>query len=137
MHIFSKIELMCSFQQIPVAEMDIQKMAIITPFGLYKFLKIPFRLRNYGLTFQRLMDAVCHDFQFAIVYIDDIFIASKDAKRKKEHLRLLFQRLQQYGLVVNAAKWQFGCSSLDFLGHRITDTNIVPLPGKVEVVVNM
>jgi hypothetical protein len=41
-----------------VAAEDVAKTAIITPFGLFEFTRLPFRLRNAGMTFQRLMDSV-------------------------------------------------------------------------------
>lgn len=59
-------------------------------------------------------------------------MASRNAAEHRTHLRKLFQRLQDHGLVVNVAKCQF--SRIDFLGHCITQQGAIPLPDKVEVV---
>lgn len=83
------------------------------------------------------MDTVCHNLQFTFVYIDDILVASPDNQTHKEHLRLLFQWLQQYSLVINVAKYQFGCNNIDFLGHCISHAGTAPLPDKVEVITQM
>ncbi len=92
---------------------DISKTAIITPFGLFEYTRMPFGLRNSGQSFQRLMDKVLQGLEGVFCYLHDILVASPSEEAHMTHLRALLQRLQQSGLVLNLQKCQFGAAHVE------------------------
>ena len=134
MKVFSKIDLYKGYYNIPVAPEDVPKTAVITPFGLFEFLRLPFGLCNAAQTFQRLMHSVLRNIDGIFVYIDDILVASKDEESHQNKLRELFSCLRDNGLAVNADKCVFGVPSLTFLGHQVDSEGVRPLPKRVAAV---
>ena len=132
--IFSKVDLLKGYHQIPVAESDTGKTAVITPFGLFIFPRCPFGLKNAGQDFQRMMDAILGDLPFCYVYLDDILVFSNSPEEHMEHLRQIFNLLAENGLVVNRAKCVLGVKELDFLGFHVSKEGILPLPDKVDAI---
>nr|VZI41353.1 unnamed protein product [Spirometra erinaceieuropaei] len=91
---------------------------------------MPFGLRNASQTFQRFIDRVLQGLPFVYAYIDDVLVTSRDVEEHLQHLTLLFDRFQQFGVTLYPVKCVLGAISDEFLGHLIDSSGIRPLPSK-------
>ena len=68
---------------------------------------MPFGLSNAAQTFQRFIDTALRGLDFCYAYLDDILVTSQDEAEHREHLKRLFARLDEYGMLVNPSKCVF------------------------------
>ena len=126
------------YHQIPMAPEDEEKIAFITPRGLYCYKVMPFGLKNAGATYQRLMTKIFKPLigDVVEVYIDDVVVKSKTRSEHTQNLQKVFHLLRKYGMKLNPTKCVFGVSSGKFLGFMVTQRGIEINPDQVKVVTN-
>ena len=132
--VFSVIDLKARYNQIPMHTNSIPKTAVITPFGLFEWTKMPFGLMNSGCTFQRVIHEVLRDLPYLFIYIDDILVGSRSLEEHEQHLREVFTRLRENCLTINLKKCILAKPTLTFLGHTVDSETIRPLPEKVDAI---
>ncbi len=135
--IFSSIDLVRAFHNIPVFFPDIEKTAVISPAGLFDYCRMPFGLRNAPSTFQRFMNSIFSDLPFVFIYIDDILIFSDSTNEHYDHLNCVFQRLAKHGLSINLDKCRFLVSELVYLGHHVSAAGFRPTDERIAFVKEM
>jgi hypothetical protein len=95
-----------------------------------------FGLTNALATFQALMNDVLQDFirVFVLVFFDDILIFSDSWSSHLQHVRMVLKHLQEHGLAIKRSKCSFGATSVQYLGHVISDQGVAMDTDKVEAV---
>nr|GEV92570.1 putative reverse transcriptase domain-containing protein [Tanacetum cinerariifolium] len=134
--VYSKIDLRSGYHQLRVREKDILTTAFKTRYGHYEFRVMPFGLTNAPAVFMDLMNRVCKPFldKFVIVFINDIFIYSKNKEEHEEHLRNILELLQKEKLYAKFSKCEFWLDSVKFLGHVINSQGVHMDLTKVEAI---
>jgi hypothetical protein len=85
------------YNQIKLKKEDEEKMAFITPYGVFCYQVMPFGLKNAGATYQRMMQS-CLGSQIGCniqVYIDDVVITTREEKSLISDLAETFDNLSR------------------------------------------
>ena len=88
--IFTTLDLQSGYYHIGLDKEFKAKTAIVSPFGKYDFNAVPFGLAQAPAYFQQLISIVVQDCgNFAIAYLDDIIIFSKNEKKHLKHIKII------------------------------------------------
>ncbi|GFX35246.1 retrovirus-related Pol polyprotein from transposon 297 [Trichonephila clavipes] len=135
----STIDLRSGYHQVKMVAEDQDKTAFTCPFGIYKFTRMPFGLRNAPATFQRLIDKFRSGLNnvLALSYLDDIIILSPTFQKHLSDLEQVFKRISLFKLNANREKFNFRCKKVKYLGHYITKEGISVDPQKTVLITDM
>lgn len=91
---------------------------------------MPFGLKNAPATFQRMIDNALRGLidKHCFVYLGDIIIFGSTLEVYNQNRAIIFQRLKDTGLKLQADKCEFLKPELEYLGHLVTPEGIKPIP---------
>eukprot|EP01053_Blabericola_migrator_P002822 Blabericola_migrator_1__2821@NODE_1807_length_3762_cov_37_917185_g1163_i0_p2_GENE_NODE_1807_length_3762_cov_37_917185_g1163_i0NODE_1807_length_3762_cov_37_917185_g1163_i0_p2_ORF_typecomplete_len391_score23_88RVT_1/PF00078_27/1_2e17RT_RNaseH/PF17917_1/3_9e16RT_RNaseH_2/PF17919_1/1_3e15RVT_thumb/PF06817_14/0_01_NODE_1807_length_3762_cov_37_917185_g1163_i07431915 len=135
---FIALDLRAACWEIPLRPSDIQKTAFHTHLGLFEFVVMPYGLCNAPATIQRAMDTLLGDLgRHVLAYLDDILIHSTSEDELLQLLGIVLDRLARAGFRLNFEKCALAPPRLEYLGHVITEGQLLPPRKRIDVLKNL
>ena len=134
---FTKLDLRSGYHQIRMHEADAFKTAFRTHDGHFEFLVMPFGLTNAPSTFQSAMNCIFQPLlrKSVIVFFDDILVYSPTLETHCDHLDHVLSILKSRLFFVKLSKCSFCSTTVDYLGHLISEGQLKADPAKIEAMV--
>lgn len=135
---FTTLDLRSGFRQILVAKGDQYKTAFQTHFGHYEYKVMPYGLTGAPSTFQAIMNHILKPIlrKCVVVFIDDILIYSKTYEEHLQHVRMVFELLQEHQFQVRLSKCSFAKHQLNYPEHVLSSKGVATDPSKISIVQN-
>ena len=137
--LLSFMDAFSSYNQIKMSEEDQEITSFVTSQGLFCYKVMPFRLKNAGATYQRLMNKMfTHQIGRNVqVYIDDMLIKSLHEDDHLDDLQETFDTLWSYKMKLNPSKCVFEVTVGKFLGFMVSQRGIKVNPEKVRAIMEL
>ena len=133
-HMFSKLDASSGYWQIKVDEESSKLLCFNTPFGRYKFKRLPFGIHIASEIFQNKIEQILEGLQGTANSQDDIIVWGKNKTEHDKRLQDVMDRIYKSGLRLNKQKCEIGKDDIIFLGHRITKQGVHPDPEKIKAI---
>lgn len=135
--IFSVLDLKEGYWQVQLSEAASKLCTFSTPFGCYRFLRLPFGLSIAPEVFQKYNERNFQGIPGVVIYFDDVLIA---AETKDEHDRILAEvvnRARHLNIRFNKEKFQFCSKKVNYLGQVVSEKGISCDPDRVRAINNL
>lgn len=134
---FSKLDARSGYWAIKLSDKSSYLTTFHTPFGRYRFLRLPFGIKSAQDEFQKKVDMTYEGLSGVAAIVDDILVFGKTAEEHDENLRKVLQRTREKGIKLNAEKVEIGMSEIHYFGHILSSDGLKPDPGKIEAIREM
>ena len=141
--VFTKVDCSNGYWQVELDEESSLLTTFNTPFGRFKWQRMPFGISPAGEIFQQRLDQEIDDLDGVRTVADDILVlgngetmqeAVADHDRK---LKELFDRCRAKHIKLNPNKIELKKTSMPYIGHILTSDGVQADPAKVQAILEM
>ena len=134
---FSVLDANSGYWQI---ELDYESSLLCTfntPWGRYRYTRLPFGIKTAGDIFVSEMNRLLGDLPGIQIVTDDILVYGCNINEHNARLKSLLERAVIINLKLNPKKSIICKHQVEYVGHIISDKGITPSPGRIQAITEM
>ena len=135
--VFTKVDLASAFWHLELDHESSMITTFATPYGRYRWLRLPFGLSVSSKIFQKRLHQELYDLPGVKCIADDVLIHGTNEADHDSNLEAFMNKCQQKGIKLNSQKLEFKCKEIPFHGHLLTTEGLKPDPEKARAIVEM
>jgi len=134
---FSTLDARSGFWQIPLDDESSTLTTFATPYGRYRFTRMPFGIHSAQEVFHKRLHELFQDLSGVETDIDDILVWGRTREEHDERLEKTLQRARESNLKLNPDKCKIRRSEVLYIGHVLTTDGVKPDVSKLEAITSM
>ena len=135
--IFTALDARKGFWQIELDEQSSKLCTFNSPFGRYRFKRLPFGISSAPEVYQKVISEIFEGLDGVECIVDDILVWGTTQQQHDERLRQVLERARSHKLRLNKEKCKVGMSELHYVGHIISKDGLKIDPEKIRAIIDM
>ena len=135
--VFSKLDAKDGFWHVKLDHPSSLLTTFNTPFGRFKFNRLPFGLNSSNEVFQKKMQFAFEGIEGAEVIYDDLLVWGRDEESHDRALRNVLERAREKGVKLKKQKCEIKIPEVVYIGDKITKDGIKPDESKIDAILNL
>ena len=136
--LFTVFDLKQAYHQVELDDESADRCAFNTPYGRYRYLRMPFGIKCASDVFQHRNEQIFGDIEGVEVISDELLLHSVNNKDKHlQIMRAVLEAARRNNVTLNKDKIQAMCTSVKYMGDIFTSDGIRADPNKIQAIVDM
>ena len=135
--LFSKADLSSAFWHVSLDEESSYLTTFGTPFGRYRWNRLPFGLKVSSEIFQKRLIQAIDDLPGVTCVADDVLIFGATEAEHDKTLHAFLERCEAVGIKLKPTKLELKKTEIAFHGHLLTTDGVKPDPAKTSAISGM
>ena len=127
---FSILDITHAYWSVKLDEASSYLTTFSTPFGRYRYLRLPFGISASSDFFQLKCNEIFEGLPGVTAIVDDILIYGRTRQEHDRNLWSVLDRAREKGIRFNSEKCTIGVNEVHFFGNIITDKGLKVDPSK-------